>query len=308
MIKRTIEISQEPAYLATKHGQLQIRRGDNLVGSIPCEDIGVVLVDHPQTQYSHSALTQLAEFNAAVVLCGRNHLPVAVLLPVSHHSNVVWRLRDQIAVGRPLSKQLWQQLIRAKIRASASNLEVGSPAKSKLLELARQVRSGDPTNIEALAARIYWQNWLKSDISFRRDVEGDGLNSLLNYGYAVIRAAIARALVAAGLTPALGIKHANRGNAFALADDLVEPLRFLVDERVRELFYQGFLELGPESKAGLLKLLAEDLQLGSESGPMMVCLHRYIASLVKCYQGEAKKLLIPERLKSASTTNQEKLV
>ena len=306
MIKRTIEISQEPAYLATKHNQLQIRRGDQLVGSVPCEDIGVLLVDHLQTRYSHSALTQLAEFNAAVVLCGRNHLPVAVLLPVSDHSNVVWRLRDQIAVGKPLSKQLWQQLIRAKIRASAANLELGSPAKSKLLELARQVRSGDPTNIEAQAARVYWQNWLTSDISFRRDVDGEGLNSLLNYGYAVVRAAIARALVAAGLTPALGLKHSNRGNAFALADDLIEPLRALVDERVRELFHLGFLELGPEAKAGLLKLLAEDVQIGSESGPLMVCLHRYVASLVKCYQGEAKKLLIPERLKFVSSKNEAK--
>lgn len=298
MIKRTIEISQEPAYLATKHNQLEIRHGDQLASSIPCEDIGVLLVDHPQTRYSHSALTQLAEFNAAVVLCGRNHLPVAVLLPISEHSNVVWRLRDQIAVGRPLSKQLWQQLIRAKIRASASNLELGSPAKSKLLELARQVRSGDPTNIEAQAAKIYWKNWLTPDISFRRDADGEGLNSLLNYGYAVLRAAIARALVAAGLTPALGLKHANRGNAFALADDLIEPLRALVDQRVRELFYRGIVDIGPEAKAGLLTLLAEDVQLGSESGPLMVCLHRYVASLVKCYQGEAKKMLIPERLTS----------
>lgn len=298
MIKRTIEISQEPAYLAAKHNQLEIRHGDQLASSIPCEDIGVLLVDHPQTRYSHSALTQLAEFNAAVVLCGRNHLPVAVLLPISDHSNVVWRLRDQIAVGKPLSKQLWQQLIRAKIRASANNLGLGSPAKSKLLELARQVRSGDPTNIEAQAAKIYWRNWLTPDISFRRDADGEGLNSLLNYGYAVLRAAIARALVAAGLTPALGLKHANRGNAFALADDLIEPLRALVDQRVRELFYRGIVDIGPEAKAGLLTLLAEDVQLGSESGPLMVCLHRYVASLVKCYQGEAKKMLIPERLTS----------
>jgi CRISPR-associated protein Cas1 len=306
MIKHIVEISQQPSRLSLRNNQLVITQAGDEISQIPCEDIGVLLVDHPQTRYSHSALTKLAEFNAAVVLCGQNHLPVAVLLPVSDHSNVVWRLRDQIAVARPLSKQLWQQLIRAKIRASASNLEAGSPAKSKLLELARQVRSGDPTNIEAQAARIYWQNWLESDISFRRDVDGDGINSLLNYGYAVVRAAIARALVAAGLTPALGLKHSNRGDAFALADDLIEPLRALVDERVRELIYQGFLELGSETKAGLLRLLAEDVQLGSESGPLMVCLHRYIASLVKCYQGEAKKLLIPERLKSVSTTNQAK--
>lgn len=299
MIKRTIEISQAAAYLSIQHDQLLLRRDDQVVGSIPCEDIGVVLVDHPQTSYSHAALTRLAEIDATLVVCGRNHLPVAILLPLADHSEVVRRVKDQIFASKPLCKKLWKQLIQAKIRASAMNLPKNIPARSKLLSLARQVRSGDPTNIEAQAARIYWGNWLPEESLFRRDVDGDGLNCLLNYGYAIVRAAIARALVAAGLLPSLGLKHSNRSNAFALADDLIEPLRAIVDDRARELFRQGFVKLHTEAKSGMLKLLAEDVRLGDETGPLMVCLHRYVASLAKCFRGETGLLLIPTRMDNA---------
>jgi CRISPR-associated protein Cas1 len=293
VIKRTIEISREPAYLSVKLDQLQIRRGDETVGSIPCEDIGVVVVDHPQTTYSHGALASLAASDAALVVCGRDHLPSAVLLPLSDHTQVVWRLHDQLRASLPVRKNIWKQLIQAKIRAQARLVPEGAPARSKLLDLARMVRSGDPTNIEAQAARIYWVNWLPEE-TFRRDQDGDGLNALLNYGYAIVRAALARALVAAGLVPALGLKHKNRSNAFCLADDLIEPLRPLVDEQARELYRQGYREITPEAKAGLLKLLADDVQLGEETGPLMVCLHRYVASLVKCLRGEAKCLVTPQ--------------
>ncbi len=301
MIKRTIEISQQPAHLTVQHSQLLVKRDGAVVGQCPCEDIGVVLVDQPQTTYSHALLAALAESDAALVVCGRNHLPVAVLLPLADHTQVVWRIADQLAASKPLKKQLWRQLVRAKIRGQARNLAAGSEtraeraASSKLLDYARMVRSGDPTNLEAQAARAYWQHWLPEE-AFRRDADADGLNSLLNYGYAVVRAAVARALVAAGLLPSLGLHHSNRSNAFCLADDLVEPLRPLVDDRARELYRQGYDELSTEAKAGLLKLLAEDVQFGDETGPLMVCLHRFVASLVKCFQGEAKQLVIPEML------------
>jgi CRISPR-associated protein Cas1 len=232
-------------------------------------------------------------------VCGRNHLPVAVLLPLADHTQVVWRIADQLAVSRPLAKQLWQQLVRAKIRGQAANLAADCPARSKLLDMARIVRSGDPTNLEAQAARVYWQNWLPEE-AFRRDADASGLNSLLNYGYAVVRAAVARALVAAGLMPSLGLKHKSRSNAFCLADDLVEPLRPLVDDRARELYRQGYDELTTEAKAGLLKLLADDVRFGDETGPLMVCLHRFVASLVKCYEGQSKKLEIPTALDPAA--------
>jgi CRISPR-associated protein Cas1 len=292
VIKRTIEISREAAHLTVQHQQLLIKRDGQTVGSIPCEDIGVVLVDHPGATYSHAALVSLAESDAALVVCGHNHLPVAVMLPLADHSQVVWRINEQLGVSKPLQKQLWKQLIQAKIRAQARNLNADCPARSKLLDLARQVRSGDPNNLEAQAARVYWQNY-RPDEFFRRDTNGEGLNSLLNYGYAVLRAAVARALVAAGLMPAIGLHHSNRSNAFCLADDVMEPLRPLVDIRARDLFVQGYDEVTAEAKAGLLKLLADPVRMGGETGPLMVNLHRLAASLVKCFQGETTRLEIP---------------
>ncbi len=235
-----------------------------------------------------------------LVVCGNDHLPVAVLLPLADHCQVVWRVAQQVAIRKPLRKQLWRQLVRAKIRAQALNLPQACGARQKLLELARRVRSGDPANVEAQAARGYWRHWLPGE-AFRRQQDGGGTNALLNYGYAILRAAVARALVAAGLLPALGLFHANRSNAFCLADDLMEPLRPLVDCRVRRLHRLGHQELDPETKKGLLGLLADPVRMGRERGPLMVNLHRMVASLVRCYEGEADRLEIPQRCSSADT-------
>ena len=292
MIKRTVEISREPAHLAVRNRQLLLKRDGAVVGSIPCEDIGVVLVDHPQTTYSHAALAELAASQAVLVVCGRDHLPAAELLPLADHTQIVWRLADQLAVSKPVRKRLWQQLVQAKIRAQAANLEPGSPPRAKLLALAREVSSGDAKNVEAQAARLYWQNWLGEE-AFRRDVDGSGLNGLLNYGYAVLRAALARAIVAAGLHPALGLFHSNRANSFCLADDLIEPVRPLVDARARELWRQGYTELTQEAKGRILEILAEPVEFEGETGPLMTSLHRLVASLVRCFSGEGKRLLIP---------------
>jgi CRISPR-associated protein Cas1 len=294
VIKHTVEISSQPAHVTVRRRQLVLQRGGETVGSIPCEDIGVVLVDHPATTYSHAALTALAASDAALIVCGADHLPSAILLPLVEHTQVVWRINDQIEVSRPLRKQLWKQIVQAKVRAQAENLAAGSAARAKLLDLARSVRSGDPMNIEAQAARVYWQAW-RPDEAFRRDPAGRGLNALLNYGYAVVRAAVARALVAAGLLPALGIHHANRSNAFCLADDLMEPLRPLVDDRARDLFVQGYDSVTPEAKARLLELLAAPVLHADQKGPLMVQLHRTAASLVRCYRGESKTLEMPRQ-------------
>jgi CRISP-associated protein Cas1 len=298
VIKRTLEISREPAHLSVRNEQLVLQRDGQTVGQVPCEDIGVVLVDHPQTTYTHSALAKLAESDAAVVICGRDHLPAAILLPMADHSQVVWRLDAQLSIGRPLRKQLWRQLVVAKIRAQAENLPKDQPAYRKLLALARDVRSGDPTNVEAQAARVYWANWLwpiaaEETAAFRRDPDLPGLNSFLNYGYAVVRAAVARAIVAAGLLPSLGLHHCNRSNAFCLADDLIEPLRPLVDDRVRELHRQGYEQLDQPAKAALLEILSYRVRLGDDAGPLMVQLHRYVASLVRCFTAEDRSLEIP---------------
>lgn len=296
MIKRTIEISREPAHLALKLDQLIIRHPtlpDATDASIPCEDIGLVMIDHAQTTYSHSALVRLMDFGAVVVVCGRDHLPIGMMLPLAQHTEVVWRIHDQIAASRPLRKQLWKQLVTAKVRAQAMNLDPNSTARSRMLGLARRVGSGDPANIEAQAARIYWSIWLGEGNAFRRDPDGDGINALLNYGYAVLRAAVARAIVAAGLHPTLGIRHSNRSNAFCLADDLVEPIRPIVDARVRELCREGRSGLDQPTKARLLELLTAEVIIDGQTGPLMVALHRVVASLVKCYEGTEKKLILP---------------
>lgn len=309
MIKRTIEVSREPAHLCVRHNQLTLTRDHKTVGSIPCEDIGVVVVDHPQATYTHAALAQLALADATLVICGPDHLPVAMLVPLADHTQVVWRVREQIEAGKPLGKRLWQQIVQAKIQAQAANLEPESPAYRRLQQLAADVRSGDPTNAEAQAAKVYWSAWLISAPlerrdqcgSFRRDPDGAGANALLNYGYAVMRAAVARALVAAGLLPSLGLHHSNRSNAFCLADDLMEPLRPLVDERVRQLLFAGQTELDQPTKAELLELLAIPMRTADERGPLLVALHRYTASLVQCFQGKSRRLEIPVPCESADT-------
>ena len=309
MIKRTIEISQQPAHLSVRLDQLIIQPHDQpkeSATSIPCEDIGMVLIDHGQCTYSHAALAKLSEFGAAVVVCGRDHLPIGMLLPLADHTQVVWRVNDQLGVRKPLRKQLWKQIVQAKIRAQAANLPRDSAARGRLLAMAsREVRSGDPTNVEAQAAKTYWGAWLApygnagssmgDSVKFRRDPKGaDPLNLMLNYGYAVVRAAVARAIVGAGFLPVLGLHHHNRSNQFCLADDLMEPLRPMADRRVRELYViHGRRELNQPTKAGLLELLTRPVEVDGETGPLMVALHGMVASLVKCYEGSSKKIVFP---------------
>ncbi|MEP0844490.1 MAG: type II CRISPR-associated endonuclease Cas1 [Phycisphaerae bacterium] len=303
MVKRTIEISAEPAHLAVQLDQLQIRRpgADPRVpaASIPCEDIGLLIVDHPAVTYTHAALARLIDFGAAVLVCGQDHLPAGLLLPLSDHSRIVWRLDQQIKAGRPLRKRLWQQLVVAKIRAQAGHLPPDCPERARLLALAGQVRSGDPSNVEAQAAKVYWSAWLGPGRPFRRDPQAGDLNALLNYGYAVLRAAVARALVGVGLHPALGIHHGNRSNSFCLADDLLEPLRPFVDAKVQDLNAWGMTRVEARTKPYLLNLLTLEVAVGDTTGPLMVALHRLAASLANCFAGTDKELMIPVALDTA---------
>lgn len=302
MIKHTVEISQTAAHLSIRHRQLVLRNGDEVMTTIPCEDIGIVMVDHPRATYSHAALTELAANDAIVVICGRNHLPVAMLMPLIDHSQVVWRLRDQISASQPTKKRLWKQIVAAKIFAQADNLSEGSAARKRLVQMSQSVRSGDPENLEAQAAKIYWANWLKHpastlhdlQASFRRDRDADGLNAFLNYGYAVVRAGIARAIVSAGLMPSLGVHHRSRGNPFCLADDLIEPIRPMVDVIARRLYESGSREMNQSTKSSLLNILNQRTKFRSQHGPLMVSLNRYASSLAKCFAGEQKHLDVPE--------------
>jgi len=321
MIKRTIEISRQAVHLSVRHDQLVIQPiGETKAAAtiIPCEDIGVVCIDHPGTSYSHQAMTTLIRSGAAVVMCGADHLPAGMLLPLSNHTEVLWRINDQITVTEPRKKRLWQQIVTAKIGRQARNLPEEASTRRFLEELTRTVRSGDKGNAESQAARVYWSAWLDplggsrliSSVTagsgevepgadeWHRNQDGlDPLNVMLNYGYAVLRAAVARALVSAGLFPAIAVFHHNRSNAFALADDLVEPFRPLVDARVRELYRldRGIHDgLDQPTKAALLELLTHPVLTDGASGPLMISLHRMTASFVRCLRGEESKLLLPD--------------
>jgi CRISPR-associated protein Cas1 len=307
VIKRTLEISSEGVHLCVQDGQLLIlphgekKSACPARNRAPAEDIGFVVVDQRETTYSHSALALLAEAGAVLVVCGRDHLPSGLLLPLARHAEVVWRLHDQARVGRVAMKQMWSEIVRAKVLAQASLLAEGSAARREIESLARRVRSGDPENAEAQAARLYWRALMEGcGEGFRRtpgDDAGGPANALLDYGYALLRAAVARALIGAGLLPALGIKHSNRSNAFCLADDLLEPLRPMVDRRVRFLLRQGRTALDAHAKRSLLPVLAETVRTASGAGPLLVALSRYAASYaarISGGKGEKPGLEIPE--------------
>ncbi len=299
MIKRILEISSEPYHVSVRLEQLTLRAGPAdgpPAASVPCEDIGVVIVDNPAVTYSHYALVKLAESGAAVVLCGANHQPAALVLAMPDHSEVAWRVRDQVDAPMPVQKRLWQQIIRAKINNQAAGIPSEHPAHCRLQAMAERVRSGDPDNFEAQAARIYWDAW-RVDPTFHREPGAtDPVNSLLNYGYAVLRAGVARAIVAAGLAPALGLHHRHRANAFCLADDLMEPMRPWVDAIAMARVQAGHPMIDRDAKAALIGVLNRTVKIEDTTGPLMVGLHRTCASLVRCLRREETRLLIPTLL------------
>jgi len=293
MIKHIIEVSQEPTRLSLRNSQMVVTQSGVEKSQIPCEDIGVIVVDQPQTTYTHQLLCQLSSTDAVVVLCDQNHLPTSILLPLVDHSTLVPRLHLQIALSTPRRKKLWAEIVKEKLKRQAENLPEDYPAKAKILDFARNVKSGDSTNREAQGAKVYWQNWLWQE-EFRRDRDSAGINSMLNYGYAIVRASLARAVVAAGLQPSLGLMHRNRANAFCLVDDLIEPYRPMVDSQVREIYRQGYADLTVECKKQLLQLLAIPMEVRKEIGPSGVMFQRYVNSLVRCMEGTEKRLEIPK--------------
>lgn len=327
MIKRTVEISRQVVHVSAGLDQLLIQpygEDKSARRSIPAEDIGLLMVDQNRATFTAGALTTLMKHGTAVVVCGRDHHPQGLMLPLADHTEVVWRIKDQIAASRPTLKRLWQQVVAAKIVAQADNLGDDHPVRQQLLTLSREVKTGDHTNTEAHAARLYWSAWLHPNrpprlassataqtgainlddpdatpglSRFRRQADAiDPLNAMLNYGYAVLRAAVARAIVSSGLFPALGLHHRHRANNFCLADDLMEPLRPLVDRRVRRLYREGHRALDQPTKARLLHVLTETVETDGSRGPLMVALPRLTASLLACYRKQARRLAIPAML------------
>jgi CRISP-associated protein Cas1 len=262
-------------------------------------------VDHPAVTYTHAVFTALAEKGAAVVICGDAHLPSSMVMPIASNTVQTERFSAQIAAGAPLKKQLWRQAVAAKLAQQAAVLEAASGSDTGLRAMARRVRSGDEGNLEALAAVRYWPRLFGR--TFRRDREGEPPNNLLNYGYMAVRAAVARALCAAGLLPTLGIHHRNRYNAFCLADDLMEPYRPLVDWKVIELVRESVAPriLGREEKAHLLGLFDHSVRIDGRRTPLLLALHTTAASLARSFGERRARLLFPQGLPSPGAEGEE---
>ena len=308
MIKRTLYFGN-PSYLSLKNSQLilrlpEVEKNDLLPSefkkdskvSIPVEDIGIVVLDHKQVTITQALLEALLENNAVVVTCNSTHHPAGLLLPLSGNTIQNERFRAQLDATEPLKKQLWAQTVMIKIKNQSLFLESRGINNSFLIPLYRNVKSGDADNCEATAAAYYWQHLFPGIPGFKRFREGIPPNNYLNYGYALLRATMARSLVGAGLLPTLGIHHANRYNAFCLADDLMEPYRPFVDQVVCDTVdqYGTGEDIPTEIKTGLLKIPAMDVSLDGEKSPLMVATQRTAVSLVKCFTGEQRKILYPD--------------
>lgn len=309
MIKKTLCFSN-PAYLSLKNSQLVIRLPevescDNLSDSfkqqsertIPIEDIGVVLLDNKRITITSSALEALIENNSAVITCDSKNMPIGLLLPLCGNTTQNERFRMQVEASLPLKKQLWQQTIKQKISNQAKILSIYTNADvGCMYAWADKVRSGDPDNLEARAAAYYWKNIFTDISDFVRGRDGEPPNNLLNYGYAILRAVVARSLVASGLLPTLGIHHHNRYNAYCLADDVMEPYRPYVGGLVLDIMCltNDYSELTKDIKIRLLSIPVLDTTIGGKKSPLMIATQQTTASLYKCFNGEQRRMVYPE--------------
>jgi len=318
MIKRTLYFGN-PAYLSMKNAQLEIRmpqveKNDTLpesfkksfISTIPVEDIGVVVIDHQQITITHSLIAMLLENNVALITCDATHHPTGLMLPLSVHNIQSERFKYQIEASLPLKKQLWQQTIMSKITNQANFLKRKNIDVENMLHWAGSVKSGDAENHEARAAAYYWKSlspYLCPNPSpqseqtiFRRDRFGAAPNNILNYGYSILRAIVARGLVGSGLLPTFGIHHRNKYNAYCLADDIMEPYRPFVDELVLQIIESGedVTELTTSIKKQLLEIPTKNIFIAGEKSPLMVGIQRTTASLAKSFEGEQRKIVYPE--------------
>ncbi len=309
MIKKTLCFNN-PAYLSLRDNQLliklpEIENASNLTDDFKkstevtrsIEDIGVLVLSHAQITITSGALEALLENNCAVITCDSKSMPVGLLLPLVGNTTQNERFRDQLNASQPLRKQLWQQTIQYKIRNQAAILAQCTDAETKCMQVwANEVRSGDPDNLEARAAVYYWKNLFGNIPGFIREREGMAPNNLLNYGYAILRAVIARSLVASGLLPTLGIHHHNKYNAYCLADDIMEPYRPYVDRLVYDIVeqYGEDIELSKDIKSELLSIPTLDVVIAGKRSPLMVAASQTTSSLYKCFSGELRKIAYPE--------------
>lgn len=302
MIKRTLYFGN-PAYLSMRNAQLVIhlpeangmddRTGNNI---IPIEDIGVVMLDNKQITITHGLMEALLANNCALITCDSTRMPVGLMLPLSGNTTQSERFQLQLEASLPLQKQLWQQTIQAKITNQAYLLQTMRKVVVKnMLAWVGDVKSGDTDNLEARAAAYYWKNTFPTIPNFTRGREGIPPNNLLNYGYAILRAVVARSLVGSGLLPTFGIHHHNKYNAYCLADDIMEPYRPFVDKLVIEIMdsEEDIVDLTKPIKAKLLSIPVLDVMINNQRSPLMIAVGFTTASLAKCYAGETRKISYP---------------
>jgi CRISPR-associated protein Cas1 len=295
MTDRILDLSESAARLSVRDGLLVVAREGQDPLTIPLADVGVLLVSHPQVSYTHAVLAGLVAQGGAFVTCDERHLPVGMLLPVDAHYVQTERFALQARASLPTRKRLWRQVVRAKVRAQGNLLAELHGDDLGLLALAQETRSGDSSNVEAQASRRYWPA-LFADAAWRRNREAEDQNRFLNYGYAVLRAIVARAVCAAGLHPSLGLHHHNRYNSFCLADDLMEPLRPIVDRAVYHLVKAEGpdVPLGPRTKAALLQAVTARLQIQGHQRSVFDVAYIMASSLVAVLEKREKRLILPE--------------
>lgn len=281
MIGRIVEIADDRRHLFINRGFMVVRdtEGERKeLGQVPLDDIAAVIANAHGITYTNNLLVALAERGAPFVLCAANHNAVGMLLTLDGHHVQAKRIEAQIAASLPTHKRLWAAIVKSKLEQQAA-------------ALVRKVRSGDPENVEGQGARRYWGLLFGND--FRRDQDGGGINALLNYGYTIIRSATARAVVAAGLHPSIGLHHSNDGNAMRLVDDLMEPFRPIIDLKVWQLQRAGESHITPDTKRALVRALYDDMQSSAGATPVMVCIQKLAISLAQVYLGERDKLELP---------------
>ncbi|MDO4795263.1 MAG: type II CRISPR-associated endonuclease Cas1 [Brachymonas sp.] len=294
MIGRIVEIADDRRHLFVNRGFMVVRdtEGERKeLGQVPLDDIAALIANAHGISYTNNLLVALAERGAPFVLCAANHNAVGMLLTLDGHHVQAKRIEAQIAASLPTHKRLWAAIVKSKLEQQAAALEAAGAPTAPLTALVRKVKSGDPENVEGQGARRYWGLLFGKD--FRRDQNASGLNALLNYGYTILRSATARAVVAAGLHPSIGLHHSNDGNAMRLVDDLMEPFRPIIDLKVWQLQRAGESHITPDTKRALVRTLYDDMQSSAGATPVMVCMQKLAVSLAQVYLGEREKLDLP---------------
>ncbi|MBI3713191.1 MAG: type II CRISPR-associated endonuclease Cas1 [Burkholderiales bacterium] len=294
MIGRIVEIADDRRHLFLSRGFMVVQNttGERKeLGQVPLDDIAAVIANAHGLSYTNNLLIALAERCAPFVLCAENHNAAGMLLPIEGNFQQAKRFDAQLAASQPTIKRLWADIVKSKLQQQAAALEAANVGSIPLSSLVKRVRSGDPDNFEAQGARRYWT--LLFGESFRRDQQASGINAMLNYGYTILRATTARAIVAAGLHPTMGLHHSNQSNAMRLVDDLMEPFRPMVDLKVWQLTQRGEQGITPDSKRALVNTMYDDMQTSVGVTPVMVCTQKLATSLAQIFLGEREKLDLP---------------